>query len=152
MRLISLENAVDPDRMEGILLQNDGQSLYLWDAVCGQAEKLLSLEEYGYSAVNGGEIAMGQGSQILIPPDTESKQVYLYEIASRNMLELDADTFWPWPTYESYKENFRDIKELEPDADERFSTQAFSSQGKIYYLYSEDGSLEQMELKEYTEN
>ena len=131
----------------GNVVLSDGQSVYLWDALCGGGKELFSLEAYGFSGENGGEIAMGQASQILFLPYAGSEHVYLYDIAGQEMLELDAETFWPWPTYAEYLENVKDIKEVVPEADGRCSGQAFFSQGRMYYLYSENGTTKDMELR-----
>ena len=67
------------------------------------------------------------------------------------METLEAEAFWPWPTYETYKERSRDVKEIVPQADERYGAQAHLAQWKDetawYYLYSEDGTIGNMELK-----
>lgn len=68
------------------------------------------------------------------------------------MCTLDAESFWPWPAYERYQESFTNTAEMIPDMDERYSSQSFSSQGSWYYLYSEDGRIEDMELRMITDS
>lgn len=124
-----------------------GQSVWWWDERCGSCQELFSLEEYGFSREQGGEITMGQGRQIQILPRKDSDEMYLYTIADGSMLTLDAETFWPWPTYETYMESFREITELVPAADDRYSRQAFYAQEGWYYLYSEEQTAADMELR-----
>lgn len=125
----------------------DGQTVWLWDAVCGRAQELFQLRDYGFSFEDGGEISMGQGSQMLFLPYKECRQVYLYDISSKEMVELDTETFWPWPVQESYQSCIEDTVNLYANANERYSRQSFSFQGKWYCLYSDDGLMQNMELK-----
>jgi len=125
----------------------DEDSIYLWDTRCGRLKELFSLSEFNFSWENGGEVSLGQASQILLLPYAGSTDVYLYDIARKEMLTLDAAAFWPWPTHESYLANCKTITDLIPEADERYSRESFFSQGKWYYLYSEDGSVQNMELR-----
>lgn len=131
----------------GNAVLSDGQSVYLWDALCGWGRELFSLEAYGFSLEDEGEILLGQASQILFLPYAGSQDAYLYDIAGQEIQKLDAETFWSWPTYESYVEREKEIMEVIPDADEHYSSQAFVSQGNVYYLYSESGTTEDMELR-----
>lgn len=131
----------------GNVVLADEQSLYLWDADCSKWKELLSLSAYNFSWDNGGEISLGQASQIMLLPCEGSSDVYLYDIATREILTLDTATFWPWPVHESYQANCKTITEVIPDADEKYSGQTFFSQGKWYYLYSEDGTIQNMELR-----
>lgn len=133
-------------RFENVVLEAGG-SVYLWDARCGGWQELFSLNEYGFSWEDGGEFCMGNASQLLFLPRAGSEEVYMYEIAGQNMLTLDAETFWPWATYDSYRECCKEITAVIPEADERYSGQAFGSQGNWYYLYSEDGQIGNMELR-----
>lgn len=131
----------------GNVIYEEGQSVWLWDAWCGGREKLISLGECDFSWEQGGEIGISQKGQIQILPKTGSGEIYLYTIADRSMQTLEAETFWPWAGYEAYLERFQDIADIVPEADERYSAQALLSQGGWYYLYSEDGSTRNMELK-----
>ena len=133
-------------RFENVVLETCG-SVYLWDARCGGWQELFCLDEYGFSWEDGGEFCMGNASQLLFLPRAGSEEVYMYEIAGQNMLTLDAETFWPWATYDSYRECCKEITAVIPEADERYSGQAFGSQGNWYYLYSEDGQIGNMELR-----
>lgn len=132
-------------RFENVVFEA-GNSVFLWDARCGGWQELFSLSEYGFSWEDGGDICMGNASQILFLPRAGSEEVYMYETAGQSMLTLDAETFWPWATYDSYKECCKGISEVVPEADERYSGQAFAVQGKYYYLYSENGEVEKMKL------
>lgn len=125
----------------------DDSSIYLWDALCGGIKELFSLDENDFSWEKGGQVSLGQASQIVILPYAGSTEVYMYNIASQEMLTLAASSFWPLPTHESYLANCKDITEVLPEADEKYSAEAFSSQGKWYYLYSEDGFVQNMELR-----
>ncbi len=131
----------------GNVVYEEGRSVWLWDAWCGSKEELISLAECDFSWEQGGEIGMSQKGQIQILPKTGSREIYLYTIADRSMQALEAETFWPWAGYDAYLERFQDIADIIPEADERYSTQALLSQGGWYYLYSEDGSTGNMELK-----
>ena len=160
------KNIVSADETDGIGYRNHGlvsevRLLYvryenvvveiedmvcLWDAHCDRWRELFSLTDYGFSWDDGGEICIGNADQIVIRPRTDSEEVYLYEIAGQNMSALDAETFWPWPGYEAYRGNLRNTAEMIPDADNKYCGQVFSSQGNWYYLYSEDGRVENMTL------
>lgn len=129
------------------VVYEEGRTIWLWDAHCGGKEELVSLADCGFSREQGGEIGMTGSGQIQILPEAQSKEIYLYTIADRSLLTLDTETFWPWAGYESYLERFQDIADIIPEADERYSAQAHLSQGGWYYLYSEDGSVRNMELK-----
>lgn len=128
-----------------------GDTLWLWDAGCGRSRKLASLADYGFSWEQGAEIGVW-GEQIQILPYAGSDQVFLYTITDRSMLTLDAAEFWPWPTYETYQERCKGIGDLIPEADERYAGQAHfapwkSGENVWYYLYSEDGTIGNMELR-----
>lgn len=133
-------------RYENVVAETE-DTVCLWDARCNRWQELFSLTDYGFSWDEGGEICMGNTDQIIIYPQEDSEEIYLYEIAGQNMRTLDAENFWPWPTYEKYQESFTNTAEIIPDTDERYSVQSFSSQGSWYYLYSEDGRIENMELR-----
>ncbi len=136
-------------RDDNVLLEA-GQSIWLWDVRCGRSRQLVSLEEYGFSWEQGAQIGVWK-EQIQILPRDGSKELYLYTITDHGMETLEAEAFWPWPTYETYKERSRDVKEIVPQADERYGAQAHLAQWKDetawYYLYSEDGTIGNMELK-----
>lgn len=127
-----------------------GEAVWLWDARCGGCRQLVSLEEYGFSWEKGAKIGVWN-DQIQILPCADSEELYLYTIPERGMETLEAADFWPWPTYETYQERCRDVKEIVPEADERYGLQAhFAQRGEEtvwYYLYSEDGSIKNMELR-----
>lgn len=128
----------------------EGQTIWLWDARCGRSRKLVSLKEYGFSWEKGAEIGMW-GEQIQILPYADSEELYLYTITDQSMSLLEAETFWPWSTYETYRERCKDIRDIVPEADERYGAQAHLAPWKEetvwYYLYSEDGTIRDMELR-----
>lgn len=127
-----------------------GQSIWLWDVKCGTGLKLVSLEEYGFSWEQGAEIGVWN-DQIQILPYADSKELYLYTISQGSMMTLETAAFWPWPTYETYKERCRDVREIISETDERYGAQAYFAQWREetawYYLYSEDGLIGDMELR-----
>lgn len=132
----------------GYVILTDGESLYLWDALCGDAQRLVSLADCGFSEQEGGEIAAAPGGNVMmIHPSADSEEVWLcFMDGAREVRADSADTFWPTPNYEEYRESFCRTEELLSGADERYSAESFRSQGEFYCLYSEDGTAENMEL------
>lgn len=136
-------------RYDNVIFEAD-QTIWLWDVRCGRSRELVSLEESGFSWEQGAQIGVWN-DQIQILPYADSKEMYLYMIADDSIETLEAESFWPLPTYETYKERCGKVKDLIPEADERYGAQAHLAQWKEdkawYYLYSEDGSIGNMELR-----
>lgn len=120
-------------RYENVVTEIE-DTVCLWDVRCNRWQELFFLADYGFSWDDGGEICRRNTDQIIIYPQEGSEEIYLYEIAGQNMRTLDAGNFWPWTTYERYRESFTNIVEMISNTDERYSSQDFSSQGNGHYL------------------
>lgn len=135
-------------RYNNVLLADD-KNIYLWDVSCDRVKQLVSLEKYGYSWEDGGEITIGPGSLVIvIHPTADSEKIYIHDIVYEKTIEQTAEGFWPWTNYDVYNSYLTSITDILPEAnvDEQYSVNAFFSEEKWYYLYSEDGTVEHMHL------
>lgn len=135
----------------GNVILADENHIYLWDAVCGNAQCLVTLSDLGYSAEAGGEYTMSvNGGLITIHPQKDSDIVIncapSAEEAGWRTWEMPAENLWPVPNNEIYMEKFSQIEDVIPNADDRYSREAGLFQGVNYCLFSEDSTIEKMEL------
>lgn len=66
---------------QGHALVWDGQCIYLWDMLCGEAERLVDLEALGFSQSAGGTVHVGPGGNILqILPRSDSEKQYVVQV------------------------------------------------------------------------
>lgn len=125
----------------------DSKNIYLWDGICDRAEIIMNLTEYGFNAKQGGDIAFMPGGVILVVhPTADSDNVYMLDMDSFDVVEADAEKFWPVPRYEDYRSSFFTVAEKENLPEGVYAAEGYEAQGSAYVLYSGDGSLEQIEL------
>lgn len=135
-------------RYDNVLLADD-KNIYLWDVPCDRVKQLISLEKYGYSWEDGGEITIAPGSSVIvIHPNANSEKVYIHDIIYENTVEQTAEGFWPWANYDIYNSYLAPVADILPEmeTDKQYSVNAFCSQEKWYYLYSKDGTTAHMRL------
>ena len=121
--------------------------LYLWDAACDNAEVVINLADYGFDAENGGEIAMMPGGVVLaVHPATVSDRVYMVDMDTFEIMEAEGEFMWPVPNYENYKSSFFKVSEKSDLPEGFYAEEGYEAQGGAYVLYSKDGSVENMEL------
>lgn len=125
----------------------DNHYIYQWDATCDDAEIIADLLECDFDAEKGGEVAVMPGGVVLaVHPTADSDKVYMVEMDTFEMYEADGESIWPVPRYEDYKNSFFAVSEREGLAEGVYAPEGYEAQGSVYVLYSEDGSLENMEL------
>ncbi len=129
----------------------DEEYIYLWDAVCDKAQCLVTLSQTGYSKEAGGAYTMPVGGSIIvIHPTADSDVVINCSISSDSseweIWEMPAENLWPVTSSDVYEERIQSITEIWPEADDRYSQDAYKFHDSYYGLYSEDGSMEELEL------
>ena len=101
----------------------DGENVYLWDTKCDSAVILMQLKEYGYDRKLGGEIVVQPGgATIVMKPKSSSETVYFWKLGYTEVLEKDASEFW--------------------------TKEGYNADNCAYELYSADGSVATMGIKE----
>lgn len=131
----------------------DNHYIYQWDAACDRAEVIADLTECGFDADNGGKIAMMPGGVVMtVHPTADSDKVYMIEMDTHNMYEAEAETFWPVPRYEDYRNSFFKVADREGLTEGVYAPEGYEAQGSAYVLYSADGSVENLELVDVTKD